>query len=176
MQVLHCSLENLQNVHCNGSCSDYAPKDRSASHLITHLVDSMMPLFQSTDVFLLEQQPPLGLKHIEQCLYMLIKNCFRKKHAKGRHVRLISTRAMHSFFAMSKDYEQRKVESIRLATPYLRTHEQFINKVRKHDMSDATILILYFAQSSLVDEYVQKPNPFQHFAFVQNTSSKSSPN
>jgi hypothetical protein len=45
---------------------------------------------------------------------------------------------------MSGDYSKRKIESERIASKYLCSFTNFYNNIRKHDMSDAMLMIIYY--------------------------------
>ena len=50
---------------------------------------------------------------------------------------------------MSKDYTIRKQQSDKIAMDYLNDQDNFLNNIRKHDMSDAMLMILYYYKTSV---------------------------
>lgn len=103
-------------------------------------VDRMAHFFQEHDQYfvdvelvLIERQPPCGLTNVEQLLYQH----FRTK------AKLIAPRAMHTWMNIQHlSYEQRKRATEKRARPLLQ-HFSVWHSPRKHDVADATCLLLY---------------------------------
>ena len=72
---------------------------------------------------------------------------------------------------MSKDYTIRKQQSDKIATDYLNDQSRFLNNIRKHDMSDAMLMILYYYKTN-VDKLLEsrkneiKDLDFGKFKFI----------
>jgi hypothetical protein len=100
---------------------------------IQHLLQEYPTLFQDVDQVRIERQPLGGLVHVEQLLF----GHFRTK------AKLISPNAMHKHFQIRHfDYEGRKVQTTRIATPYLATFPHW-QRERVHDLADALCIILF---------------------------------
>ena len=59
---------------------------------------------------------------------------------------------------MSKDYTIRKQQSDKIAMDYLNDQDNFLNNIRKHDMSDAMLMILYYYKTSVDKLLVSRKN------------------
>jgi hypothetical protein len=105
---------------------------------VQHFIQEYQPYLQEADVVLIERQPITGLIHIEQLLFQ----AFRDKAI------LCSPTKMHTVLGMTRcDYDKRKEESIALAAPYLQDLEAWTEYAdRRHDISDAMCLILFWTQ------------------------------
>jgi hypothetical protein len=109
----------------------------------------------------MERQPPGGLTNVESVLFYV----FRKK------IILISPNSLHKHFGLSYyDYDRRKIEIEKLATPYLENFESFSRQIRKHDMADALCLILFYIaddkkKNKLKQNKNNSKNNFQEFFY-----------
>lgn len=122
---------NLKNVRCH--CRD-VPHTNEVGDLVAHFIHVYQNIFNDADVILMERQPPGGLTNIESLLFYI----FRKK------IKLISPNSLQKHFGIGYyDYDRRKIEIEKLATPYLEKFENFSGQVRKHDIADAFCLILF---------------------------------
>jgi hypothetical protein len=93
------------------------------------------------DVLLLERQPPVGITNVQDLIFSI----FRKK------VQLISPNKIHKYFGMSKDYVIRKQESEKISEYYLNDFKKFTNNSRKHDISDAMLMLIYFYSEKITE-------------------------
>ena len=57
---------------------------------------------------------------------------------------------------MSKDYSRRKEQSESICKEYLESFNSFTNNSRKHDMSDAMLMILYYHFTKLKEKKKSK--------------------
>ena len=92
------------------------------------------PMFEQCDILLIERQPPVGITNVQDLLFTR----FRDK------VLLISPNSVHSYFGLSNDYDDRKVNSERIAHTFLSEFNNFTLNHRKHDISDALLMIIYY--------------------------------
>jgi|LauGreDrversion4_2_1035121.scaffolds.fasta_scaffold01314_13 hypothetical protein len=104
---------------------------------IEHLIQEHIDYFESSDIILLEKQPPAGFVVIEQLIY----SKYRYK------TYLISPNSVHKYLNFKGlDYEMRKKLSEKIADRVL--SEELINKTKKydrrHDISDTICMLLYF--------------------------------
>ena len=149
---------NLANVRCH--CKD-VPHTNEVGDLVAHFIHVYRYLFDEADVILMERQPPGGLTNIEAVLFYV----FRSK------IVLISPNSLQKHFGINfYEYERRKVEIEKLATPYLNTFQNFTSQVRKHDMADALCLILFYIADDkkkflLKKNKKESTNNFQEFLY-----------
>lgn len=149
---------NLRNVRCH--CLD-VPHTNEVGDLVAHFIHVYQHLFDEADVILVERQPPGGLTNIESLLFYIFRN----------KIVLISPNSLQKHFGINfYEYERRKVEIEKLATPYLDTFQSFTGQVRKHDMADALCLILFYVADDKKRYLLKKNkkvsiNSFQEFLY-----------
>lgn len=149
---------NLANVCCR--CTD-VPHTNEVGDLVAHFIHVYRYLFDDADVILMERQPPGGLTNVEAVLFYV----FRSK------IVLISPNSLQKHFGINfYEYERRKVEIEKLATPYLDTFPNFTGQVRKHDMADAFCLVLFYIADDKKKYLLKKnknvsTNNFQEFLY-----------
>ena len=101
---------------------------------IEHLLQEHGHLFADVDHLLIERQPITGLVHVEQILFGKFRSI----------ARLISPNAMHKWLCINHlDYDQRKIETTRVARPYLHMFPSWVETERVHDMADSLCILLY---------------------------------
>lgn len=128
--VFHIDITQYTHNHISReACTLYhtpEPSDR-----LLHVLQEMEPYFNNMDLFIVERQPIMSTcSHLEEILFQK----FRDRIVK------VSPNHMHRRFNMSADYEQRKLESVALATPLLEHIQLFQTSERKHDQADALLL------------------------------------
>ena len=104
-------------------------------------------MFEQAAIVLLERQPEMGVTNVQDLLFTK----FRDK------VVLINPGSVHKYFSMSKDYLTRKLQSEKIATRYLCSFHEFNNNSRKHDMSDAMLMIMYYYSQKKNTILIKKP-------------------
>lgn len=124
---------------------------------VNHYLQEYMDVFKNVDIVLIERQPISGLVHIEQLLF----SYFREK------ARLLSPNAMHKFFKIGGfSYDQRKEETVKIAEPFLSKFYLWHTLQRKHDISDAMCLLIYYVSSirlhTLTQTLKQQHNQHNH--------------
>lgn len=108
----------------------YVAPSNEIAFLVPLFVDAHQVLFDSSDVILIERQPPGGFTNIQTLLHYM----FRDK------VILVNPVSMHAHFGMRHlDYEGRKARVESIASRYVTSLEE-----RKHDIADAMCMILYY--------------------------------
>ena len=101
---------------------------------LDHFIQEHLEMFETAEIIIIERQPPIGITNVQDLLFTK----FRSK------VILISPRSIHKYFGMSKDYSIRKTQSEKISEEYLIPFKSFSTKVRKHDMSDAMLMLIYY--------------------------------
>lgn len=136
---------------------------------VDHFLQEYQPLLSRVDFFLIERQPLHGLKDIEQLLY-----------SRWRHIsELRSPNAMHKHFRISHlDYDQRKVETVKLAQPYIDSDHEWHKWERKHDVADAVCQLLFWLKTRprMIMTPVQKQDMNGFFEkFIYRPRNKGTP-
>ena len=102
---------------------------------LDHFVQEHSHFFEEADLILIERQPPVGITNVQDLLFTKFRN----------KVNLVSPSTIHKYFKMTRcDYDLRKIQSYNLSKIYLENFQNFINHERKHDMSDAMLMIVYY--------------------------------
>ena len=112
--------------------------ERCVPDYLDHFIQEL-PHFNECDILIIERQPPMGIMNVQDLLFKL----FRDK------VLLISPNSMHKYFKLSSDYNERKKQSEKLSLDYLIDFENFNKQIRRHDISDAMLMIIYYYKISL---------------------------
>lgn len=100
---------------------------------LQHLFQEYPDLFSNVDQVRIERQPIGGLVHVEQLMF----GHFRSK------AKLISPNSMHKYFEIQQyDYDGRKIQTTRIAEPYL-SHMTGWQRERVHDLADALCIVLF---------------------------------
>jgi len=147
--ILDCNRVNITHVkHINVQyCNCKLLHDNCIPDYLDHFIQEHKYMFDECDILLLERQPPVGITNVQDLLFTK----FRSK------VVLVSPNTVHSYFKMSSEYDTRKEESEKIANEYLNNEFQFTNQVRKHDISDALLMIIYYYKY-ILDEHIKKYN------------------
>lgn len=137
LNVIECNRVDITHMRHNKTkhCDCKLHHDFCIPDYLDHFIQEHQNLFDESDVILVERQPIMGLQNLQDFFFIR----FRKK------IKLISPNAVHKFFKMTKcDYELRKIESVNLTMQYLSQFLTFQSNERKHDISDAMLMILYY--------------------------------
>ena len=111
------------------------------SDRLQHVFQKFHQVFFEADKILIERQPPIGFKSVEQIIFMT----FREKAV------LVSPNSVHAFFRIGEyEYDQRKEKSIEIASQYI----DLSGLERKHDIADTICMTLFYI-SRLQKEYAQ---------------------
>ena len=112
---------------------------------LDHFIQEHSGYFTNCDLLILERQPPVGITNVQDLLFTK----FRDK------VLLVSPNSVHKYFGLDSNYDTRKIESETIATEYLGNKGNYLLNHRKHDISDALLMILYFYKIKL-DSIINK--------------------
>jgi hypothetical protein len=135
--------------------------ERCVPDYVDHFIQEHESFFNEADRVLIERQPIMGITNVQDLLFQR----FRDK------VLLISPNSLHKHFKLSKDYSIRKEESENLCSEYLSNELNYTKEQRKHDISDAMMMILYY--SSLLPKQKRIINlidDFEQFRFLPKNS------
>lgn len=114
----HCALHHSNDVY-----------DK-----IEHMLQEYASVFEGATHVLIERQPISGLVHVEQLLFGKFRSM----------ARLVSPNAMHHWLGINHlTYDQRKIETTRIAKPYLDIFPTWDRATRVHDMADSLCILLY---------------------------------
>ena len=130
--------------------------DRCIPDYLDHFIQECK-YFEECDVLLLERQPPVGITNVQDLLFTK----FRDK------VIMISPNSVHKYFNLNHCYDDRKEQSEKLSNVYLSQFLNFQKHLRKHDIADAMLMILYYYKIEL-DKLIKNTN----FNFVVDDFEK----
>jgi len=128
---------------------------------IDHFIQET-PYFENCDILLLEQQPPQGIQGVECLLFKLFRN----------KVIMVSPVSVHKYFDLPVNaYDLRKEKSEKIAENYLCEFSKFILNERKHDISDALLMTIFFYKNKMKEiidstQFFQELNEFDKFKLV----------
>jgi hypothetical protein len=108
--------------------------DNCIPDYLDHFIQENQELFDKADIILLERQPPVGITNVQDLLFKQFRN----------KVLLISPNSVHKYFNLSKEYSIRKQQSEKISNDYLYNFKNFANNIRKHDISDALLMTIYY--------------------------------
>lgn len=113
---------------------------KTTADRIAHVVQQRQHLFDACTHVLIERQPLQGHTHVEQVLYLMLRN----------KAQLVSPNAMHKFFNIGHyTYEGRKQQVVRIVDELfpLDKFPLYHALERKHDIADAVCLLLFWVHS-----------------------------
>jgi hypothetical protein len=150
IEIISCDRVDITNIkHSKVSfCDCKLHHDYCIPDYIDHFIQENQEMFSEADYVIIERQPPTGITNVQD----LIFSKFRNK------VHLISPNKIHKYFNMSKDYLIRKKESETISEYYLSKFKKFTNNHRKHDISDAMLMLIYFYSLKLQEINKNKQN------------------
>jgi hypothetical protein len=146
IKILKCNRVNITTVgHTNVKwCDCKLLHDNCIPDYLDHFIQEYQEMFDSADVIIIERQPPIGITNVQDLLFVK----FRHK------VKLISPNSVHKYFNQSKDYSIRKTESENISNIYLSEFYNYSDNERKHDMSDAMLMIIYYYNTLLKKQVI----------------------
>ena len=149
INVISCNKINITNIKHSviKFCDCKLHHDYCIPDYLDHFIQENNEMFEQAAIVLLERQPPMGVTNVQDLLFTK----FRDK------VVLINPGSVHKYFSMSKDYLTRKLQSEKIATRYLCSFHEFNNNSRKHDMSDAMLMIMYYYSQKKNTILIKKP-------------------
>jgi len=108
---------------------------------IDHFIQEHQSMFDCADIILLERQPPTGITNVQDLLFSKFRN----------KVILVSPNTIHYYFSLSRDYHTRKIESENFSIDFLNNFVKFNNNIRKHDISDSLLMLLWYYHQRCID-------------------------
>jgi hypothetical protein len=133
---------------------------------LDHFIQENSFIFENAEIIILERQPPVGITNVQDLIFTRFRN----------KVKLISPNTIHKFFKMTRsEYEIRKIESEKITSIYLETFKNFTNNCRRHDISDAMLMIIYYFKTRVVKKKSIVIDYFEQFKF-NKINNKLDPN
>lgn len=135
IRVLDCNrvdITNIKHKHVQ-FCDCKLHHDRCIPDYLDHFVQET-PHFEECDVLIIERQPPVGITNVQDLLFKQ----FREK------VLLISPGSIHKYFGLPGIYDERKEQSEKIAQAFLSNFSKFTTNNRKHDISDALLMTIFY--------------------------------
>jgi hypothetical protein len=167
--VIDCNRVDITKVnHSTVSfCKCTLRHERCVPDYLDHFIQEYSGYFNESDILLLERQPPVGITNVQDLLFTR----FREK------VLLISPNSVHKYFGLNSKYSARKIESEKIAAGYLTNFKSFTSNFRKHDISDALLMVLYYYKNRMDShiestEYLNEPVDFEQFRFTFFTNNE----
>ena len=141
INVLSCNRIDITKVKHSrvNYCNCTLRHERCIPDYLDHFIQEHQIMFDECDVLLLERQPPVGITNVQDLLFTK----FRDK------VLLVSPNSVHKYFGLSTDYTERKVVSETIAQDFLINFDKFTQNSRKHDISDAMLMIIFYFKKEL---------------------------
>lgn len=137
LRVSESKLMDIRKFECDREICPLG-HEKSVADYMHHAF--LHPIFArpGVDLTLIERQPPLGIQTVQEILRFKLHN---------GPVEMVSPRSVHCLFDMSHDYEERKRQSLEIASRYHsfqdEEEEDKENPKRLHDLSDALLLVLW---------------------------------
>jgi len=132
--------------------------DRCIPDYLDHFIQET-EYFRECDVLLLERQPPVGITNVQDLLFKL----FRDK------VKMISPGSIHKYFGFpSGEYNIRKELSEKVSEEYLSNFSTFTKNIRKHDIADAMLMIIFYYKNlkkEFIELHSKNFDDFEQFRF-----------
>ena len=120
----YCNVKDCKLYH-NLCMSDY----------VSHFIKRYRNYLNAADIILIERQPPTGLISIQELFVFQYRN----------KIKMISPNSMHKYFDITHyDYERRKQFVTQYAENALKMFPDFKKNTRKHDVSDAYCMIIFW--------------------------------
>jgi hypothetical protein len=150
IEIIKCDRVDITIIKHNrvSFCECKLHHDYCIPDYVEHFIQENEEMFLDSDYIIIERQPPTGITNVQD----LIFSKFRNK------VQLISPNKIHKYFNMSKEYSIRKKESETISEYYLSKFKKFTNNLRKHDISDAMLMLIYFYSIKLKEINKNKSN------------------
>jgi hypothetical protein len=141
IKVISCNRIDITKVkHLKVQfCNCKLHHERCIPDYLDHFIQEHSDIFYESDLILIERQPPVGITNVQDLLFTK----FRDK------VKLVSPNTVHKYFGLPSIYEERKVISETIAQDFLINFEKFTLNSRKHDISDAMLMIIYYFKIEL---------------------------
>jgi hypothetical protein len=163
IKVLECNRVNITIMRHQtvAWCDCRLHHDYCIPDYLDHFIQEQSHLFEQANLILIERQPPVGITNVQDLIFSRYRN----------KVKLISPNTIHRHFKMTRnDYDLRKIESETITRDYLENFVNFTDNVRRHDISDAMLMIIYHSQNlvsqNVFSKSLQKSKKdFEQFRF-----------
>ena len=159
LQIISCDRIDITKMKHSvvRNCDCRLRHERCIPDYLDHFIQEHLVYFEECDILLIERQPPMGITNVQDLLCTRFRN---------------SPNSVHKYFGFGHNYLLRKEASEAIAEDYLNQFTNFINNTRKHDISDALLMILYYYKLEL-DLLITQANYsknvcFEEFKFLQN--------
>ena len=134
--VLMAERVNISEFRCGPDCSLY--HSRMTSDWVEHFLVEFHDVLSSADVILLERQPPVGHRDVEQLLVAALRG----------KIQMVHPISVHSFLGMrGLNYDERKVAAVHRARQLFGSTTVGATSLRDgrvHDVADAMMMIHYY--------------------------------
>ena len=136
IEVLDCNRVNITNMKHSimKFCDCKLHHDYCIPDYLDHFIQEHSEMFDTSELIIIERQPPMGVTNVQDLLFTKYRN----------KVMLMNPGRIIKYFMMSRDYSKRKMESEKIASKYLCSFSNFYNNIRKHDISDAMLMLIYY--------------------------------
>jgi len=147
IKIIDCNKIDITQMKHSKVCIKFCKlhHDSCIPDYLDHFIQEYQDYFEQCDILILERQPPVGITNVQDLLFSKFRN----------KVILISPNSVHKYFSLNKDYSVRKEESESIAREYLVDFGKWEQHNRKHDMSDALLMILYYYKTKM-DSLINK--------------------
>lgn len=137
LECIHAARVDITDFKCTKNCN--LSHSAVSADWISHLIADYQTDLDSADVVLIERQPPMGHRCIEQLLFQ----AFRHKAI------LIHPRSFLCYFNISNmDYDDRKKSLVSRARRVFQTSsadvQAALQQERAHDVADAMLFAVYY--------------------------------
>ena len=155
IEVIACDRVNITHMKHNTVefCNCKLHHESCVPDYLDHFIQENEHFFTFADLILLERQPPVGIVNVQDLLFTKFRN----------KVTLISPCSVHKYFRMSKNYDTRKNQSELISSKYLSFQNKYNNNTRRHDMSDAMLMLLYYYKIHSDELFKNKPDTITDF-------------
>jgi hypothetical protein len=162
INIIDCNRIDITKVKHNfvKRCDCKLFHERCIPDYLDHFIQEYQNYFENCDILLLERQPPVGITNVQDLLFTKFRN----------KVLLISPNSVHKYFGLSDVYSNRKVVSEKIAKEFLNCFENFNVNTRKHDISDAMLMVIYYLKTEIdnligVTKFENESLNFEQFRF-----------
>jgi hypothetical protein len=127
------------------------PHTNEMSDKLDHFFQYNQKIFNDIDIVLIERQPIMGIKSIEQLIYSKFKNICQ--------VYIISPNQLHKWLGINTlSYESRKIYTEKYTTKNMINSERLEKFGRKHDIADAFCILSFFIHTRAIHTRALKKN------------------
>ena len=163
INIFDCNRVDITHVKHNTvkRCDCQLNHESCIPDYVDHFIQENNYLFESAEIILIERQPPVGITNVQDLLFTK----FRSK------VIMVSPNSVHKYFYLPKDYSMRKIESEKIASSFLNNFKQFSDNLRKHDISDSMLMLIYYHSLKSEENFKKNKNTiinFEFFRFIKN--------